>query len=536
MSFGLLPLPAVLLGIVALAAILLALQWLRVQHREVEVQTTLFWQVALEETRARVFTKRFRHWPAWLLLVAIASLLWMLFGQPRMNANDATQHIVLLDWNKDDAKVRESDLDAAVRVAANLPIASRQVVAVSDQLETLLTANEPTNLIRLRSEDMPAPSADGIEWALEAIAAQASSAQPVAVHVVGDTPVDAERLAKLTTDSGFEVFRVASGGSGEGKSVRLQTFGVSEAMDGVFEHADVWLQFAGSKESAPTADRVAITSGGEPISTPLIVDDEGRMELRGLDANGATLSVAVDGGEVGKLTLPKRLRNRVLISGDVPAVVSELIALDPACEVVSTNADVIVGTNADADFRFQASAEDQAAFVITFDEDSSASSVMQQIVDELALRQIDATGLAEQTGRVVRLDVQNADKRSVAVWSDLFSPGFNFRESRSCPVFVSRAIRWLANKPPIVEWVAAGERLPASATAFTRVGTESTISSNGKELAATRLVSEETEVASVAESNAAGIGSGTNLFAVLGLLVIVLLTGEWVLYQRGQMP
>ena len=89
MSFGLLSTFAVLLGIVLLAIGLWLLQRLRVQHREVTVLSTLFWQSAIEETRARVFVKRFRHWPAWVLLVAIASLLWMLLARPQSTSFDS---------------------------------------------------------------------------------------------------------------------------------------------------------------------------------------------------------------------------------------------------------------------------------------------------------------------------------------------------------------------------------------------------------------------------------------------------------------
>ena len=111
MSFGLITLFGFFAGIAALAVALWAIQRLRVQHREVEVVTTLFWQEALKETRARVFVRRFRHWPAWLLLLAICSLLWMLFGQPEIQSNDSTQHVVLVDWSEGDREVRSRLLE-----------------------------------------------------------------------------------------------------------------------------------------------------------------------------------------------------------------------------------------------------------------------------------------------------------------------------------------------------------------------------------------------------------------------------------------
>ena len=75
MNFANLPLGWALLGVAALAVGLFALQRLRVRHRPVEVETTLFWQQALEESRARVLTQRFRHPWAYALVLAIALLL-----------------------------------------------------------------------------------------------------------------------------------------------------------------------------------------------------------------------------------------------------------------------------------------------------------------------------------------------------------------------------------------------------------------------------------------------------------------------------
>ena len=126
MSFGLLSTFAVLLGIVLLAIGLWLLQRLRVQHREVTVLSTLFWQSAVEETRARVFVKRFRHWPAWVLLVAIASLLWMLLARPQSTSFDSTQHVVLIDRSVEDDEIRADDFELAIQRAASLPTSARR--------------------------------------------------------------------------------------------------------------------------------------------------------------------------------------------------------------------------------------------------------------------------------------------------------------------------------------------------------------------------------------------------------------------------
>ncbi len=537
MSFGLLSIPAVLLGIATLAAVLFALQWLRVQHREVEVQTTLFWQVAMEESRARVFTQRFRHFPAWLLLVAIASLLWLLFGRPEVPPADNTRHVVLLNWNQQNDSIRREELNQAIITADKLPTATREVVSVGEHMETLLSANEPTALINLRAESSVPATAKTIDWALEALAGTASPRQPIAVHLVGNTPVDAKRLQALARLDSFTVTRVRTDADAHDPTISMRTLGVSESFEGQFDSVDVWLDFASSSGEAIDAGRIAITSSGQPLAQPLLVTRNGRMEMRRLSADGSVLTVAVDGDTIGELTLPRRNLIRVAIGEDVPAVVREIVELDPACTLVSNNADVVLGSDpATCGFCFTPSADESAAFSLTSGVDSKPESALPAVIDALALKQIDATGLAEQSGRVIQVDVQAGPQRQVAVWSDLFEPGFNFRESRACPVFVSRTIRWLANKPPVVEWAAVGERLPQAGPDFARATGESAVTTDGRVLSTTSLVTPVSEPADLPASDLRSTTGGSAVFAVLGVLAIVLLTTEWILYQRGSMP
>ena len=72
MSFGFVPAVVGVLGLAAIAGLLFALQRLRVRHRPVQVETALFWQQAVEESRARVLTQRFRHPWTYLLLLLIS--------------------------------------------------------------------------------------------------------------------------------------------------------------------------------------------------------------------------------------------------------------------------------------------------------------------------------------------------------------------------------------------------------------------------------------------------------------------------------
>jgi len=536
--FGLFSMPVLAAGIAALAIGLWLLQRLRVRHREVQVLTTLFWQDALEESRARVFMRRFRYWWAWALFVAIASLLWMLLGQPQTMASDATRHVVLVDWGVEDATVRRADLTTAMDLAAALPESHRQVVAVGTRMETLLRPFEPLRLAGLRSESEPGPAPRGLDWAIESLADSTDRSTSLAIHIVGDTPVDAKRLEALQESMGaaddgsrrLSVYRVEREPVAEAPG--LTTLGVSDSADGAWGVVDIRLAFAHDGSSPVAADRISITHDDAPLSQPLIAQADGTLELRGVPADGATISVAVDDQPVGAITLPQRSAIRVHLDNNVPESLRQLIALDPACEVVSTNAEVRIGSTDAANLRL--TDVGQPAFVIQTD-GNDAQAALAELVDELALRQIDAMSIAKKSGRIVDVQVRSGPSRSMVIWGSLFTPAFDFQESRACPLVVSRAVRWLAHRPPLVEWAAMGERLPAASPAFSRVVGERTITADGRTLRTTRLIS-SVNAADLPESELDRRFGAFGPYAWMGLLVVALLIVEWILYQRGQVP
>jgi len=540
LNFGLFSIPVVAAGIAALAAGLWLAQRLRVRHHEVQVLTTLFWQDALKETRARVFMRRFRHWRAWVLLVAIASLMWMLLGQPYTEAPDSTRHVVLVDWGIEDPALRQADLSVALDFAASLPINNRRIVAVGTHMETLLGPGEALRMVDLRSETDPGQSPRGLDWAIESLAASADRTSPLVIHVVGDTPVDAMALKALEESIGaadgdlpsLRVCRIVR--EPAPLAPRLATLGVSDSADGAWGVVDVWLAFADANDAPPiTAERITVTGDDIQADQAMTVREDGTFELRGLPANGATIGIALDGKSVGAITLPRRDPIRVQLDADVPESLRQLITLDAACEIVTADADLRIGSTQTADLRL--TSDDEPAFVIRTDEED-AQAALTRLVDELALRQVDATGIAEKAGRVVDVKVLSDQTRSLAIWSSLFTPAFDFQESRACPLVVSRALRWLAHRPPLVEWAALGERLPAAAPEFSRVEGERTVAADGRVLRTTPLMSTVETAAVLPESETITRFAWFGPYTWMGLLMALLLVGEWVLYQRGRMP
>ena len=101
---------------------------------------------------------------------------------------------------------------------------------------------------------------------------------------------------------------------------------------------------------------------------------------------------------------------------------------------------------------------------------------------------------------------------------------------------MARSIRWLADRPVLIPWAQLGQRLPESAPEFSRAIGATALSEDGQTVSVSRLAPAIIARAELSESK-----SGSFLFSIspltwLGLLAITLLIGEWVLYQRGQIP
>ncbi|MGB0597532.1 MAG: hypothetical protein ACPGLY_12665 [Rubripirellula sp.] len=531
MSFALLSTLVVLLGVLGLATALWLAQRLRVQHREVEVLSTLFWEAAIEETRARVFVRRFRHWLAWILLVAIASLLWMLLAQPTRSPADGTKHVVLLDWSVDDAEQRQADLRLAIERAETLPTTAREIVAVGSHLETLLAAGEPIEMAAIRAShpesQAVARSPQGMRWAIEALSYRASPESPLAMHLVGNVEVERAYLNALRND--LTIYRIPR--DANASQTQLLTLGVADSVSGRWGMVDVAIGFP--LDQVFNAASVRITVDDQPVAQSLQRQSESEFQLLDVVADGGTLRVEVDDKIIGEMTLPTRELIRVAIDESVPETLRELIRLDKACQIVSSDAEVRVGSGADSNFRL--STEDESAFLIESDHEDPKAA-LSELINELALQQIDAMAIAEESGRVIDVQVAAADRRSIAIWSNLFTPTFDFAESRACPIFVARSIRWLANQPAMVPWAEQGERLPVASPEFDRASGASAATEDGRQIQTARLSQPIAKAADLLDSPAAGLFSRVGLMTWLGLIVSTLLAGEWMLYQRGRMP
>lgn len=528
MSFSLLSSLAVLGGVAVLATLLWLLQRLRVQHRQVEVLSTLFWQAAMEETRARVFVRRFRHWPAWILLVAIASLLWMLLAGPQLESFDGSHHIVVLDWSVDDEPTRQEDLRRAIEFAETLPPSKREVVAVGDEIEPLLAAGEPVELARLRGNDSTAIGPMGLGWAIESLSARATKNKPVTLYLVGEVELHAWRPESL----GDHVRLRCLPRESPLKRIGLSHLGISDAASDRWECVDVG--FAFESPSPIQSSDISVTVNNLASTAPLIQSDEQSFRIADVPASGGVLAIRYAGREVGAITLPLQNPIRVSLEDGVPEPLRQLVEVDKACQIVPEgDAEVKIGASEDCQFRL--TDLDQPAFFIESDQ-TDPQRALTELIDILALKQIDATSIADQSGQVVDVRLESTGYRNVAVWSELFSSAYDFQESRACPIFVSRSIRWLANRHARIPWAQQGQRLPVAGREFDRVSGSVANTNDGREIRATRIIENVSDAAELEVAASPNVMSRVGLHSWLGLIVVGLLVCEWVLYQRGRMP
>ena len=527
MTFTFLSTIATLGGILSLAVFLVLLQRLRVQHREIEVVSTLFWQAAVKETRARVFVKRFRHWPAWLLLLLITSVLWLLFAGLRWSGNDNMHHVVLLDGSIADPAVSNQDLALALQKAATIPIMNREIIHAGPALETLLRPGEPVQVAQLRWDEKQTPTSTGIQWALETLAARVTPEKPLTILVIGDAELDERFLEGLPSE--LTVFRIDRGAA-EGRPF-LQSLGLSNASSGIWDNVDIL--FSPQSRDQFDLSELELTLDSQPLSNRVVLTPEGDYVLKGVPARGGVFRLTYQNRQVGALTLPKRQSIKILFEPGTPTSLKNLVLLDPACVESPADPDLVIGASDQADFCLVSDAE--PAFQIDTESDD-VDSALSALVDELALRQIDATGLAQQSGRVVDVRVAGSDTRRIVLWKNLFTSTYNFQQSRACPIFVARAIRWLAGQPALVPWAEQGMRLPTARPVFDRISGPTAQTSDGRIMQVTRLTRPTQVQGLLSESPTSSVVSGIGLAAWLGAFAIFLLLAEWALFQRGRMP
>lgn len=474
-------------GLLALAGGLFALQRLRVRHREVPVETLLFWEAALEPARARVLTERFRHPWAYALLLLIAACMWLALAQPERRA-PGERNLVWLDASASTSQPErfEATVGELRRALASWPRDAREVWWCGAGLEALLLPGEDLELFDARVRDRQSEDcAPSIDRALQAHLAmgQRQGIERWNLYLAGDAPIDDLQLDLLT-----------SGAAGEATQLRRlvpdsdRPTGAGIVALGWRPHVDepglldLWLRVGG--ERARAARPQLIRGDGTPAPAPVPSAPDGMLAEGdgGSDASNDALwwfkDVRADGSDVrielragdGRLwsdgliaddglswRLPDLRELWIALEPGLPASVRAAVEADPGLiplDQAGGGMDSAAAAVRFAGSSFGASLPSleltsmadggPEAFTLGVPQVDDPVLVAEALVHQLALDQIDARGLATQMGRSLEVQLTGGADRVIGVWGELFGADFDWVEQRSFPIFCGAALRWVA--------------------------------------------------------------------------------------------
>ena len=572
MTFANLPLFGVLGGLAALAALLFVLQRLRTRHIEVTVPTTLFWLAAARDAPVRVFWGRFRHWLAYLLILLICALLWLALAGPEAASRRAVDfHVLFLDGSAHTAKPADAEraLSALKADLQSLPTDRREVIWGGAFNLKLLRAGEDALLLDQRLESLtPDAAPSALKDQLRLLSIPGAWPEPLELVIYGRAPVDAETLAGLP--GGIRVTRGVDYPAPQ-TGAGIVAFGIAPALSGDPLRVDALMTV---RAPSPAATDVIVRLDDAPLAAARVKrleseDGRAHFAVRDLPAAGGVLAASVVDAQgsaldnLARLRLPTRRVLPVALAPDVPVLVADVIAADAGMASSAPAAAAVVVRRAGSDFGAELPALELVpaatrtdAFVIGYsDQDAHAERVLRAGAEALGLDQIDAVGLASTLQRQVSVAVEPAVRRRVAVWEELFSAEYNLTDSRGFPVFVTRALRYLAADPVWHSYVAAGKPLPTAVGGAPWLGLpDPAVDLLGAQFAPARagelsgqapawiaaLLSEDVTSGrpgvELPAYTAPGGGAAQDIAAWLALLALALLAGEWVLHQRGLIP
>jgi hypothetical protein len=479
MSFSWLSTGVWLAGLGALATGLFLLQRLRVRHREVVVVTNLFWREAVEETRARVFVQRFRHPWAYLLILAIASLVWLAVAGPESSSSSSREHVLVLDTS---ASMSRGDalrlaLESVKRRARELPRRTTTVISAGSHVRTLLAPGEESPLLDQRATNLVADAApSSIERAIRSVCSAALPADGAAIEVFGVSPIDPALLANLPKNV---VVSRASVAENAAENAGITALGLSEPRSGAWSSVDLFVEVDGPAPARGAAGAVrdntaTLTLDGAPLAaseSSSLPDGRWRAIVRDVPARGGRVearlarSDALSADDTAALVLPVRPAIRVALSASVPDALRAVLAADPGVTLVAGDgaADVVVrranepATNAAPALVLVDESTQPAAFVLQQPAAIDPDSALRRSYEALGLDEIDSTELAARAERPIELDLVQGASRGISVWGSLFEPKFDFTATRSFPLFLARSVRWLAGDAARLGTTTVGE-------------------------------------------------------------------------------
>ena len=533
----------------------------------------MFWATAAREAPVRVLREQFRHPLAYLLLLLIASLMWLGFAEPVLEeSEDRSYRVLFLDGSAHSAN--SADFDQAVRALkadlAVLPEDAREVVWGGAHVLRLLAPGENRVLLDARLTGMlPDAAPSPLDEQVRLLARPGAYPENVELVIYGRAAPSETLGVQVTYGAEYADAAVNAG---------IVALGVSEAESGAWELLDALIRIGSTSSSDGDlgADALEVLIDGEPLADERIeLVAAGTFKVRDLSAHGGILEARLlspadhlDLDNVARMRLPERRRIGIALAPEIAAAFVDVIAADAGLLHVGTNleaADAVI-RRADSDYggdlpaiELFARSEGTSAFELTMPSTGDAFATLHRTLVSLGLDQIDAQGLAEASAAPIEVRLFAGERRSMRIWAELVEPGYNFTDSRSFPLLISRSLRWLTFSPPAFSYLAAGRpladrsvdkglahsgiqglqvlgtaRVPPRAGAL-RLGVED------EEYVVSLLDAHLTQPPQTSESRRFEVGASTaltssSLTTLLIMLIGLLLGIEWYLYRRGLIP
>ncbi len=486
-------------GAVVIAGLLLALQRLRPAPRTLRLPAAPLWAQAMQSAPARVLDRRLRQWLAFLLVLAIALLLWGAFAQPgREEAGAGAVTTFYLDSSS--AMASEAGQARAQLIAdvSATPARLRKVVLGDGSGAVLLRPGEPAGLLARRLENANAASKPG------AFGAWLERAPDGLVRYYG-LPANLPATLPERVKAGFLAEPVRDNRG-------IVTLAAGPAASGAWDRADVVVRAIDTAGEPLPPEALTFSRDGRQIEPEALSRGrDGAIILSGLTADGSELTVSLrkrDGfaqDNQATITLPLRCATRVAIGNGTPALVAQTIARDPALvRSDADEADVVVNI---------AGAEGKPALRVT-----PANAITFSGAGDAAdlAASVDASGIAPWAARaatglpppIVSLDP--AETRALTLPRALLTQGDDPAVQAAQPILVSRALLWLAGRGDGDARTSAD--VPGEAT--------------------TRAVAQSSAVKVEALPGASALPLWVWMLGV----ALVLLMAEWWLFTRRRMP
>ncbi|MYD79119.1 MAG: hypothetical protein F4X44_00685 [Gammaproteobacteria bacterium] len=558
------------LGLLALAGLLFLLQQLRIRYTELPVATTMFWAAAVREAPVRVLRQRFRHILAYLLALLICWLLWIGFGGPLTGAQrTAGFNILVLDGSAhaSTGDIFQQSKNQLLNDVSKYSRDSREVFLSGAQNVRVLAPGEEKLVLERRLEEFePVAARSSIDELLRLLPRNNSYPTEVNVVVYGGAPISEHALDRLP--AGYRVARRFDS-LDDFENRGIVALGIGEPLSGEWDKVDVLFRILADGLSVNSEDfRVQI--GDQDLATNRLESiSPNEFRVRDVVADGSVFSVAIEEPDdlafdnEALVTLPTKERVSISIGEDVPTPIRRAIDADAGIEIVGSGASVAVLGPNDSEtsipyLRTTPIVEQSKAFVIGYSGELEGMEALHQSVADLGLAEIDSAAMATELNQDISVQLDYSDVRYVSVWSELVSESFNFKDSMSFPIFISKSIRYLANQEPWYAYLAAGrqpvEQTSGSSLASSDLLAEYAIGASyvrneagtlelrdGTSLqvslldpaAAVRTGSQNLTDAAIETSNSQTIWG---IATWLALLAVLLLGLEWYLYQRGLMP